>query len=150
MQTRVKWQAAAATVIVCHTSWYPNTERARVRPLEPQPDRPDRVEHTAGEQQRELRGAERRDDRGQGDHDDPAHPDVEEAADAVQRAEARQRERHADDRDRPHDGEQRDAPGRCSASSVIGVYEPAMSTKIIAWSMRRSRARTCGVQLPVW
>ena len=25
-----------------------------------------------------------------------------------------------------------------------------MSTKIIAWSMRCRRARTCGAQLPVW
>ena len=25
MATSVKWHAAAATVIACHTSWYPNT-----------------------------------------------------------------------------------------------------------------------------
>ena len=37
-----------------------------------------------------------------------------------------------------------------SASSVIGVYEPAMSTKIMAWSARCIRSRTRGVHLPRW
>ena len=38
--TRMKWQAAAATVIACHTSWYPNTSgrglgRCRRSPIAP-------------------------------------------------------------------------------------------------------------------
>src|SRR6478735_11037024 len=38
----------------------------------------------------------------------------------------------------------------CSASRVMGVYEPAMSTKIMAWSARCIRSRTRGVHLPRW
>src|SRR6478672_2165897 len=37
-----------------------------------------------------------------------------------------------------------------SASSTIGVYEPAMSTKIMAWSARCIRARIAGRHRPRW
>ena len=36
------------------------------------------------------------------------------------------------------------------ARSVIGVYEPAISTKIIVWSARCIRSRTRGDHWPRW
>src|SRR3954453_19180384 len=81
-------------------------ERPWVRALQAQADGPERVEHASREEQDQLLRAQRAHDGRERQHHDPAHPDVEVPAEAVQRSEPREREGDADHRTGPHDREQ--------------------------------------------
>ena len=130
------------SVIACQTSWYPKHRRARVRdaaatsPIAPSGVRAPRRRRAAPARSGRARGAPRgarrraasrtrcRGTRRSGGSMLMCHK----ARIAPPAAMPHARTRNV----MPHAGS--------SASSVTGVYEPAISTKIIAWSRRCSRA----------